>query len=168
MVEKTVRLLSFDLSLSNSGWALSEIAEGKLTLLEYGSIGTKRFSKRSTGFRLEYIYKQLNDIYSRNKVDLVVKERSFSNARITATQQIMKVNGIWELASYLAEHEDFEELPPSTVKKWATGDGRADKQAVITAVNDYFGLTLKKADNDIADAIAVGLAYCRKEELIND
>jgi len=162
------KILSFDMSLSNSGWALTKTVKRNLVLLDYGTIGTKRYAQRSTGMRLDYIYGELEKIYKDHKVDIVVKERSFSNSRFTATQQIMKVNGIWEMVSHLSDHDDFTELPPSTVKKWATGDGKASKQDVINTINEYFGLELKKADNDIADAIAVSLAYCRKEGLLDE
>lgn len=161
------KLLSFDLSLSNSGWAVFTIEDRELKLDTYGSIGTKRFAQRSTGMRLDYISKEVGKLYKEHKPTIVVKERSFSNFRITATQQIFKVNGVWEHTTYLADQEDFSELTPSEVKKYVTGDGKAKKDKVTKAVNDHFGLKLKAVDNDIADAIAVGLAYCRREGLIN-
>lgn len=162
------KLLSFDLSLSNSGWAVFIVKDRKIKLKAYGAIGTKRFAQRSTGMRLDYISKEIRKIYKEHKPDIVVKERSFSNFRITATQQIFKVNGVWEHMTFLADQEDFTELTPSEVKKYVTGNGKAKKPEVTKAVNEYFDLNLKAVDNDIADAIAVGLAHCMKEGLIDE
>jgi len=52
-----------------------------------------------------------------------------------------------------------ESYAPSTVKKTATGSGRADKDAVIRAVSERFGLG--DIDDNTADAIAVGLTALR-------
>lgn len=159
-------LLGFDLSLSNSGWAVGKVEGGVLTVVDYGSIGTKRFSKRSTGFRLHHIAKELKELYKKYPTATkVIKERSFSNARITASQQIQKVNGVWELFSHLAGHEDFTEIAPTSVKKLVTENGKASKKEVADAVRELTGIETKVEDE--SDAIAVLIAYCRKEGLID-
>lgn len=161
-----MQVIAFDLSLSNSGYAVGIVEDRKLTVDKFGSIGTKRFSKRSTGFRLNVIAQELRELYKQYpNAQKVVKEQSFSNARIKATQQIFKVNGVFELISYLAGHEDFAELTPSTVKKQLTDDGRADKDAVAIAVQELTGVSSKV--NDETDAVAVLYAYCKKEGLID-
>ena len=159
-------IMAFDLSLSNTGYAVAEVVDRKLFLHEVGSIGTKRYAQRSTGFRLNYIATELAALFKKYPTaEKVVKEQSFSNARIKSTQQIFKVNGVFELVSYIHKHEDFEELAPTTVKKWVTGDGRADKTDVALAVRSLTGFNSKV--NDETDAVAVLYAYCKKEGLID-
>ena len=159
-----MRILSFDLSLTNSGWAVGDIIDGKLTIVEYGAIGTKRFATRGTGMRLNHIATEVTALYEKYLPDQVVKERSFSNGRITATQQIYKVVGIWEMVSHLADQDSFAELTPSTVKKAVTGNGRATKQQVAAAVKEITGIDTKVDDE--SDAIAVLIAYVQQEGLI--
>lgn len=159
-----MRILAFDLSLTNSGWCCGEIINGKLKVIAYGSIGTKRFAKRSTGFRLNYIAAELQKLYKTYKVDRVVKERSFSNGRITSTQQLFKVNGVYEMITHLADHDGFTELAPTTVKKQLTGNGKASKEEVAAAVATYTGIETKV--NDESDAIAVLISYGKMEGLI--
>lgn len=161
-----MQILAFDLSLSNSGYAVGDITDGKLTVIEYGSIGTKRFAQRSTGMRLHYIAAETKKIYKKYATaDHVVKERSFSNGRITASQQIQKVNGVWEMVGYTEKFDDFTEIPPTTVKKLLTGNGRADKTVVAEKVKDFTGITTK--NNDESDALAVLIAYGIQQGLLS-
>jgi len=167
-----MKVVAWDLSLSNSGFAVGEVIDRKLSIIEIGSIGTKRFARRSTGFRLNYIAKEVRAVYKKYDLDRVVKEQSFSNARIKATQQIFKVNGVWELMTYISDKEDFAEMANSTVKKELTGNGRADKKTVADAVlaefRDIMGNpTISFSNEDESDAVAILIAYCRKEGLID-
>ncbi|WP_440614748.1 crossover junction endodeoxyribonuclease RuvC [Bacillus subtilis] len=165
-------IIAFDLSLSNTGYAVGEVKGRSLKLIEVGSIGTKRFAKRSTGFRLNYIAKEIRELYKKYEIDKVVKERSFSNARIVATQQIYKVNGVFELMTHIANHDDFSEITPPSIKKQLTGNGKASKNEVADAVlkqfRDIMGdTTVKFKNNDESDAVAVLIAYCKQEGLID-
>lgn len=167
-----MQVIAFDLSLSNTGWAVGKIIDRKLHIVELGTIGTKRFAQRSTGFRLSHIAKEVKAIYKKYELDRVVKEQSFSNSRIKATQQIFKVNGVWELMTHLADKDTFAELTPSTVKKELTGNGRASKEEVAEACLAHFRTimgdsTLKFSNKDESDAVAVLIAYCKKEGLID-
>lgn len=161
-----IKIIAFDLSLSNSGYAVGEVKDRQLKIVEYGSIGTKRYSKHPTGYRLNYIAKQVQKIYKKYpEAKHVVKERSFSNGRITATQQIYKVVGVWELISHIAKHDDFKELTPASVKKFVTGKGRATKEEVATAVKERTGI--ETAVDDESDAIAILIALCMQEDMID-
>lgn len=165
-------ILAFDLSLSNTGFAVGKVVNRKLEIIEVGSIGTKRFAQRSTGFRLDYIAREVNKLYKRYaETEAVVKERSFSNGNITATQQIFKVNGVWEMMTHIADH-DFTEITPSQVKKELTGNGRASKDEVKDAVLSHFRTimgdsSLKFGNKDESDAVAVLITYCKKKGLID-
>ncbi|MEH7117235.1 crossover junction endodeoxyribonuclease RuvC [Neobacillus vireti] len=164
-------VIAFDLSLSNTGYAVGEVTDGRLKLLEVGSIGTKRFAQRSTGFRLHYIANEIKALYKKYEIDKVVKERSFSNGNITATQQIFKVNGVFELMSHLGKHDDFVEITPPSVKKQLTGNGKASKEEVANAVLKHFrdimgNPTITFSNKDESDAVAVLIAYCKQEGLI--
>lgn len=159
-----MRVLAFDLSLSNSGYAVGDIVDGTLTVVEYGSIGTKRIAKQGTGKRLHYIATEVKKLYAKFSPDRVAKERSFSNGRITATQQIYKVVGVWEMISHTAGIDEFTDITPPTVKKQLTGNGRASKEEVARAVKDYTGIETKI--NDESDAIAVLISYGKMEGIL--
>lgn len=162
---KDGKIIAFDLSLSNSGFAVGEVTDGELKVIEYGSIGTKRFTKHTHGFRLNHIAQAVKELYKKYPdATNVVKERAFSNGRIAATQAIFKVVGIWELTSHLSKIDEFTDIAPTSVKKYLTGNGRASKQAVADAVKDATGI--ETSNNDESDAIAVLLAYCMQNKLL--
>lgn len=155
-------VIAFDLSLSNTGYAVGELSGNTVKVVRYGSIGTRRYASRSQGMRLSYILDELSHLLYEygDQVKKLVKERSFSNGRIQASQIIQKVNGVFEVVAYIAGLDDWEEYAPTSVKKLVTGDGRASKEQVAQAVTEATGITTKI--NDESDAIAVLMAHCAK------
>lgn len=166
MAKETKQLIAFDLSLTNSGYVVGEVTDGKLTVLELGSIPTTRYTKHSHGFRLKYIADELSKIYKKYpEADAVIKEGSFSNGFIRSTQIIFKVVGVWELITHLRGHDEFTDIAPSSVKKSVVGNGRAKKKEVEKVVREITGLD--PSNNDESDAIAVLLSYCSNEKLLD-
>lgn len=160
-----MEIIAFDLSLTNTGYAVGRVEDGELDILEVGSIPTKRFTKYSHGFRLNHIAKEINKLYKRYpEADAVIKEGSFSNGHILSTQVIFKVVGVWELITHIRGHDEFTDIAPSSVKKQVTGNGRAKKKDVSEKVQELTGI--ETANNDESDAVAVLLAFCKIEGLI--
>ena len=166
-------ILALDLSLASTGYAVGKVIDRKVQLLEVGSINNKRYAKRSQAFRLHQIASKLKEIYRQYPVDIVVKERGFVNGRNVATQALFKVAGVADLISFAFGLEIENELPPSTIKKSVTGDGKADKQKVMDSVRDYLGKDtnglnlIEFANDDESDAVACLIAFCVKEKLID-
>lgn len=159
------QIIAFDLSLTNSGYAVGEVEDGELEIIEFGSISNKRFSRHSHAFRLNRIAEAVTALLKKYPdADAIVKEGSFSNSFIKSTQIIFKVVGVWELVAFLNGHEHFTDIAPNSVKKAVTGNGRAKKFQVAEAVKEITGL--ETANDDESDAIAVLLAYCADKRLI--
>lgn len=159
------QIIAFDLSLTNTGYAVGEVEDGQLNIVEVGSINTKRFTKHPHGYRLNFIATEVSKVYKKYpKADAVVKESSFSNGRIRATQIIWKVVGVWELITFIRGHTEHTDIANSTVKKQVAGNGRAKKEQVAEAVAEITGIVPK--NHDEADAIAVLLTYCEQNDLI--
>lgn len=158
------QIIAFDLSLTNTGYAIGEVEDSQLEIVEVGSINTKRFTKHAHGYRLNFIAEQVAALYKKYpEADAIVKERSFSNGRIKATQIIWKVVGVWELITFIKGYTEHTDIAPTSVKKQVTGNGRAKKEQVAEAVAEITGITAN--NNDESDAIAVLLAYCKQEGL---
>lgn len=167
MTNNVEKIIAFDLSLSNTGYAVGEVTDGKISIIEVGSISTKRFTRRPLGFRLNHIAQNVKKIFTEHPdAGAVVKERSFSNGRITATQRIFMVNGVWELVAYLNGVDEYTDIAPNSVKKTVTGNGRASKQVVAKKVAEL--TDVETNNNDESDAVAVLIAYCRQEELLDE
>lgn len=69
--------------------------------------------------------------------------------------------GLWWLVTYRIWKSDrpFAVVPPSVLKKWATGRGNADKPAMCVAAATRFGLT--EIGTDEADALWAAAAGCQ-------
>jgi Holliday junction resolvasome RuvABC endonuclease subunit len=61
---------------------------------------------------------------------------------------------IFQMFCYQAGVKSYG-VPVGTLKKFATGSGRASKNEMIKAANDRLGLQLKSKDHNAADAIWV-------------
>lgn len=55
----------------------------------------------------------------------------------------------------------YRVVAPQQLKKFITGKGNVTKEEIVVAVNNYFGLSLKNSENDMADAIVLAfIGYC--------
>lgn len=167
-------ILALDLSLSSTGFAIGKVVDSKVKLLEIGHINNKRYAKQTQAYRLNEIAKRLTSLYEQYPIDIVIKERGFVNGRAVATQALFKVAGVADLISFTHGHSIDTEIPPTTIKKQVTGDGKADKQKVMRAVETYLGRDVKGlslvqfATDDESDAVALLIAFCIKEGLIEE
>lgn len=61
----------------------------------------------------------------------------------------------WQVVGTLIRHGiPVAEVAPTTLKKWATGNGRADKHAVVAAMQQRWTFT-RIPDDNAADALAL-------------
>lgn len=152
-----MKILTFDLSLRNTGWCYGEMdEEGDWKVLESGTIPTG--IKQPTGARLERIRKALERLFNEKKIDVVVKEQSFSNVNIRSTQQIFRVVGVFDLTVHELGLPPAVDIAQSTIKKVVTGNGRATKELVQRRVEQKTGINTKTDDE--SDAIALFITYC--------
>lgn len=69
-----------------------------------------------------------------------------------------ELGGVIRMACLDAGVEKIIEVPPSTLKKFWTGSGRASKAEMIAEVNERFSPDYHCTNDDIADAIALSHA----------
>lgn len=104
----------------------------------------------------------INDVH-------VVREKGFSRFA-TTTQTLFKVVGVSDLTILdLMGVKNVEEITPTSVKKYTTGDGKATKLDVMDAVRNYLISEQKDFEfysDDVSDAVAVGISYAIKNGLL--
>lgn len=159
-------ILGLDLSLSCTGYAVAEIKDGVVTVLEKGHINNKKYAKKPHGYRLHRISTVLKDTLRKYEITDMVRERGFSKGH-NATQTLFKVVGVSDLMGFVFGHSDIAEITPPSVKKTITGDGKASKEDVANALAVYVG-EIQYANEDESDAVAVAVAYAIQEKLIKD
>lgn len=114
--------------------------------------------KGSHGQILERIYAELVSLAK--GVDVFVRERGFSRFS-KGTQTLFKVVGISDLAVWQVCEKQFEEIPPTIVKKTITGKGSATKEEVAAGLARFVGKR-EYASDDQSDAVAVGVTWLNR------
>jgi Holliday junction resolvasome RuvABC endonuclease subunit len=130
------RILALDLSLVATGWCLADGTTGRID-------GTKLRGVE----RLDHIVRQVQALT--RGVDLVVIEGYSFGSKGSSIFNIAELGGGVRLLLYRLGLP-FVEVPPSTLKKWATGKGNCGKDEMIAAAIRRF--TFAGCDNNEADA----------------
>lgn len=156
--DKIITLLSLDTSTTSTGWAIFK--NGK-----YQDSGViDKFKKEKNGYkRLELMVKELLENIEQLKPDIIVIEKDVVFSNMKVIDLLMKIIG----AIYgfcLSNGITYYEFAPSEWRKYVKlqvfGRKRTEfKQASIKYIKDNFD---KEVNDDEADAICVGIAYCKK------
>lgn len=164
-----MKILSCDLSLTGSAFALLEIQGGHLISVETFLVDNSKNTHMGVGHRLERIAVTLEEIIVNNKdIDHVVIERGFSRFN-NVTQALFRVVGVVEMTLSKYGFMDVEFIAPTSIKKTITGNGKASKKDVEKAVRKYLPKKQKKVkfeSDDCSDAVAVGISWAIEKEFI--
>lgn len=138
-------VVGLDLSLSSSGVARAD-----------GTVGTITFDLDGIN-RIDAIVDAIA-ITIPPLVELVAVEGYSFGSNMTYARETAELGGCVRLALWRAQ-VPYIDVPPGTVKKYATGDGHASKLAVIRAAEKRLGYEGESSDE--ADALwlrAIGWA----------
>lgn len=134
----------------------------------YAVIGTH--AKSRPGMHAERSFnhaKKLYDWISRFPgIKIIAIEGSAYNKKRSSSMSVLDRlrQSCYDMAAFYLEDFFYIEVPPTTAKKAATGDGKASKEDVSRAVSESFGLDLR--DDAITDAAAVAIAaYAQWEKM---
>ena len=153
-----ITLLSLDTSTTSTGWAIFK--DGKYQ--ESGVIDD--FKKVKNGYeRLKLMTKELLDSIGQLKPDIIVIEKDVVFGNMKVIDMLMKIIG----AVYgfcLFNGITYYEFAPSEWRKYVKlqtfGRKRDEfKKASIKYIKDNLNMDV---NDDEADAICIGLAYCKK------
>lgn len=153
-------LLSIDSGVERTGYAVFDKKTNGKNSFTYITSGLVQTSKAlTTEKRLAEIYEKLEVIIKKHKPEMLIIEQLFffKNAKT-----VIKVSQAQGSVLLLAAHQNLkvEFLTPLQIKQIVTGYGQSDKKAVQKMLKLTLGLDLELKQDDQADAIACGLAYC--------
>lgn len=160
--EKTI--LGIDPSLRSTGFC---IATKTGNIVAAGRIAT---GKNDHGAALREIYNRLEELIDVYDVETVVLEGHFMGKNAHTLITLAQVRGVIIMLAY-DRGIKLITYPPAAIKKTFTGKGTASKDDVQKRVLSIYGsqktvreaLNKEKKKDDIADAIAITMAYIRKE-----
>lgn len=170
--EPPFRICGLDLSLS-PGIAAIDVRNRTPYLVAADSVATSTDDTDAVrNYTVETFIAQFVRQYRPFK--LVVREDFTAGRNKRATQTVFSAWSAADraLGAYGYEAEDLSPaLAPTSVKKFVTGDGKAEKEKVAEAVRKWLRLDSDykfRAGYDDSDALAVCLAYLIRENLIDD
>lgn len=147
-------VVGLDLSLTSTGYA---VIDDKLPHVRVGTITSKGAADatlRQRGDRARTLLRKVLDI-ARCAELVVIEGPSFGQARQSGTHDR---SGLWWLVVDELLHQglptDVVEIPPATLKTYATGKGNASKDQVLAAVVRRYAQA-DVAGNDEADALVL-------------
>ena len=153
-------ILALDLSLTRTGWAHSH-NDGAAVI--YGATSFPILDKEFPCARYSDFAYWLEMRIKIARPDLVVFEENTSHGRHGTDALVMLKMRTLEIC---AKHRiPTKSLFPNHLKKFTTGDGNADKEAMQTVIKGFFPHYVREKDDggDIADSLAMirwGLVGC--------
>ena len=108
---------------------------------------------------------RLQGLIETYKPKTIVIEKLFFQSNQTTGIMVAQAQGV--LLALAGKHNiEVVFLAPTEVKHIVTGYGKSDKIAVRKMLTLLLGIDEKLKNDDVADAIACGLAYCTVNKLI--
>lgn len=155
-----MKIAAFDLSLTATGWATWTGEEGFKPWVDFGTIAGGSLPKTATEAQsIQRIYSVASQVLSKAEgADMVLFEGLSYGSNDPSAQEraglamLIRVD-LWR------DGRGYILVPPTTLKKFATGKGNAPKEVVMREVFKRWGI--EAADNNQADAVAllhVGMA----------
>ena len=153
-----MKILGIDPGMAIVGYAMIEVDNGEIELLNSGSIQTDK--KLSDSKRLLEIYNDLSQIIEKYKPDCASVEQLFFFKNQKTIIPVAEARGV--ILTVLEKYGvSAYSYTPMEVKQVLTGYGRADKKEVEQMVRvSLVHQALPKLD-DTVDAIAIAICHSR-------
>lgn len=153
------RILSLDPGYDKVGYAVFHQDPDAHDFTYVTSDLIKTSPKDTHENRLRFVYERLSAIIAEHAIDTMALETLFMFKNQKTVIKVAQAIGVIELVGALhALH--IERLTPLQIKSIVTGYGTADKTSVLKMIRLTLADKITIKDDDQADAIACGLAYC--------
>ena len=153
--------LGIDPGFARCGYAFIESKNSVYKIVDCGLIET--FQNEEYNQRLKKIFDELNSLIIKYKPENAAIEELFFSKNTKTALKVAEARGIIILALTI-NNIDFMEYKPKEVKSQITGNGNANKEAVIKMINLFTGS--KIIQDDTADAVAIALAHASRNRIL--
>lgn len=154
-----MNILGLDLSIASTGWALAVNREPRAT----GTFGS-RYGADDRIKRLQELRAKLIGVVESTKPDVCLIEGYSFGSMSRAVYQVGEWGGVARLVLYDAWPVPAQtiEIPPSSVKKFVTGKGNADKSQMAIKVYKRWKVDFETSDE--VDAFALAMMWPEYED----
>jgi crossover junction endodeoxyribonuclease RuvC len=156
-METTIRVLGIDPGLNITGYGAVDVTQSGVKLVEAGVIRSK--AKTTLTQRAVQIHEGVRDVIAALEPSVVSLEELYSHYERPRTAILMgHARGVICLAAGQA-HLEVYHYAATKIKKLLTGNGRAPKSQVQSAIQREFQLSAPPDPPDVADALAIALCH---------
>ena len=153
----TIRILGIDPGLNITGYGVVDIIPNGVKLVEAGVIRSK--SKDTLTQRARQIHEGVAEVIAALRPTVMSLEELYSHYERPRTAILMgHARGVICLAAGQAEIEVCH-YAATKIKKLLTGNGRAPKSQIQSAIQREFNLADPPDPPDVADALAIALCH---------
>ena len=153
-----MNILGIDPGTRNMGYAILQLENSKLTLVEAGLIKIKADELQ---YQIPQMVEAVESIFSNHTIDEVAMEDIFYAHNPKTTIKLAQFRGAIML-KLIQEFGFFHEYTALQVKKALTGKAKADKIQVAFMVKKLLNIKKEIKPLDITDAIAVAITHAQR------
>ncbi|MGB9620924.1 MAG: crossover junction endodeoxyribonuclease RuvC [Brevinematia bacterium] len=151
-----MKILGIDPGYSLVGYAVINVNSNNFSLLESGIIDTS--NEKDFNTKLSLISQKIEELIQKHNPSKMFIEELFFNKNVKTGIKVAQAVGVIKIKAIEKEIE-IEEITPLEVKKYITGTkGKHPKVQIQNLVRIILGLNEDIKPDDVADAIAIGIA----------
>ncbi len=158
---KEVNILGIDPGSRNLGYAIIELQNSQMRLLEAGLVKIKPGDFQ---YQLSQMIEGMDMVFESFLIDEVAMEDIFYAYNPQTVLKLAQFRGALALR-IIQLHGNFAEYTPLQVKKALTGNGKAAKEQVAFMVKRLLGIKKQIRPLDISDAMAVAITHAQRLRL---
>ncbi|MDD5157737.1 crossover junction endodeoxyribonuclease RuvC [Sulfurimonas sp.] len=155
-------ILGIDPGTRNMGYAIINLENSKISLIEAGLIKIKA---EELQFQIPQMVEAFEGIFKNHKIDEVAIEDIFYAHNPKTTIKLAQFRGAISLL-ILQYFGQFSEYTALQVKKSLTGNGKAAKEQVSFMVKMLLNIKKEIKPLDITDAMAVAITHSQRVNLL--
>lgn len=149
------------------------IGEYRAELISYGAIFTKPEKNIDASRRLYNLIDQCENLITENNPEDIAFEHLFYSTPGIGSRKksasIMDTNMVTGALCYIIGKNNKKHFtyPPTAVKKSICDNGKANKDDVITKINELFDIQCNKTSKDhICDSISIALTHLKNKDVV--
>ena len=154
-MKKAKRILGVDPGTNVLGYAVLEIENKKLKLVNIGVVRMQHLSEQAEKLRM--IYEQISAIVEMHAPSELAIEAPFYGKNIQSMLKLGRAQGV-AMAAALAQGLSIQEYSPKKIKQSVTGNGNATKAQVAAMLATILNTKFDDQPEDATDAL--GAAVC--------
>ena len=154
--DNSYRLLGVDPGTNVLGYAIIEIRNKKIHLIDMGVVHMARLNQQQ--LKLKKIFEQLQKIIKKYKPQQMAIEAPFYGKNVQSMLKLGRAQGV-AIAAAITKGVEITEYSPKKIKQSVTGNGNASKEQVAAMLENILNAKLEDNYLDATDALATAVCH---------